>query len=183
MSTGPPVFNFSVPLQNLLRFAEDYKKVLLKCKHELVLMLTKNLGDVFEQTRNEQTFKLEMTNMENLSQITYLSWKFTYILSHFHMTIWMLILVRISMLTYMKCIQDFNLVTIIVNHNHFWPQINLNWRSLLLLLIFQNESVNHWWFYFAKYKILKDCNLVNLYASQHFFGTMEKTVFHKLESI
>jgi len=26
-------------------------------------MLTKNLGDVFEQTRNEQTFKLEMTNI------------------------------------------------------------------------------------------------------------------------
>jgi len=72
ISTGP-LFNFSVPLKNLFRFAEDYKKVLLKCKHELVLMLTKNLGDVFEQTRNEQTFKLEMTNMENLSQITYLS--------------------------------------------------------------------------------------------------------------
>jgi len=46
-----------------LGFAEDYKKVLLNCKHELVLMLTKNLGDVFEQTRNEQTFKLEMTNI------------------------------------------------------------------------------------------------------------------------
>jgi len=26
-------------------------------------MLTKNLGDVFEQTRNEQTFKLEMKNI------------------------------------------------------------------------------------------------------------------------
>jgi len=25
-------------------------------------MLTKNLGDVFEQTRNKQTFKLEVTN-------------------------------------------------------------------------------------------------------------------------
>jgi len=25
-------------------------------------MLTKDLGDVFEQTRNEQSFKLEMTN-------------------------------------------------------------------------------------------------------------------------
>jgi len=35
------------------------RKVLLKCKHEL----TKNLGDVFEQTKNEQTFKLEMTNI------------------------------------------------------------------------------------------------------------------------
>jgi len=46
-----------------VRFAEDYKKVLLTCKHELVLMLTKNLGDVFEQTRNEQSFRLEMTNI------------------------------------------------------------------------------------------------------------------------
>jgi len=26
-------------------------------------MLTKDLGDVFEQTRNEQSFKLEMTNI------------------------------------------------------------------------------------------------------------------------
>jgi len=52
ISTGPH-FNFSIPLKNLLGFAEDYKKVLLNCKHELVLMLTKNLGDVFEQTRNE----------------------------------------------------------------------------------------------------------------------------------
>jgi len=26
-------------------------------------MLTKNLGDVFEETRNEQTFKVEMTNI------------------------------------------------------------------------------------------------------------------------
>jgi len=31
----------------------------------------------------------------------------------------MLILVRISMLAYMKCIQDFNLGFLIVNHNHF----------------------------------------------------------------
>jgi len=46
ISTGPQ-FNFSVPLKNWLGFAEDYKKV---------LMIPKNLGDVFEQTRNEQTF-------------------------------------------------------------------------------------------------------------------------------
>jgi len=46
-----------------LGFAEDYEKVLLNCLHELVLMLTKNLGDVFEQTRNEQTFTMEMTNL------------------------------------------------------------------------------------------------------------------------
>jgi len=44
-------------------FAEDYKKVLLYCKHGLVLMLTKNHGDVFEQTRNEQHLNLEMTNI------------------------------------------------------------------------------------------------------------------------
>jgi len=39
-----------------LGFADDYKKVLLKCKHEEVLMLTKNLGDVFKQIRNEENF-------------------------------------------------------------------------------------------------------------------------------
>jgi len=55
ISTGPH-FNFSTPLKNLLGFAEDYKKVLLKCLHEEVLMLTKNLGDVFKQIRNEQNF-------------------------------------------------------------------------------------------------------------------------------
>jgi len=51
ISTGSH-FNFSIPLKNLLRFAKDYKNVLLKCKHELVLMLTKNLGDVVEQISN-----------------------------------------------------------------------------------------------------------------------------------
>jgi len=60
---------YGIPLQlfcttkKLLGFGEAYNKVLLNCKHELVLMLTKNLGDVLEQTRNEQTFKLEMTNI------------------------------------------------------------------------------------------------------------------------
>jgi len=47
-----PNFNFSVPLKKSLGFAEDYKKVLLKCKHELVLTLSKSLGDAFEKTRN-----------------------------------------------------------------------------------------------------------------------------------
>jgi len=42
ISTGPH-FIFSVPLKDLCGFAEDYKKVLLNCKHEVVLMLTKNL--------------------------------------------------------------------------------------------------------------------------------------------
>jgi len=56
-------FNFSLPLKNLLGFAEDYKKVLLNFKHELVLMLTKNLVDFFKQTKNKQTFMLEMTRI------------------------------------------------------------------------------------------------------------------------
>jgi len=47
----------------LLGFSEDYKKVLLNCKHKLVLMLTKNLCNVFEQSRNDQTFKLKMSNI------------------------------------------------------------------------------------------------------------------------
>jgi len=34
ISTGPHI-KFFVPLKNLLGYAEDYKKVLLKCKHEL----------------------------------------------------------------------------------------------------------------------------------------------------
>jgi len=34
-------------------------------------MLTKNLGDVFEQIRNEQTFKLEVTNIAwKISHVT-----------------------------------------------------------------------------------------------------------------
>jgi len=45
------------------KFVEDYKKILLKFIHELVLMLIKNLGAVFEQSRNEQTFKLDMMNI------------------------------------------------------------------------------------------------------------------------
>jgi len=56
ISTGP---HFNI----FKKFALDYKKVLLNCKHELASKLTKNLGDVFKQTRNEQIFKLEMTNI------------------------------------------------------------------------------------------------------------------------
>lgn len=34
--------NFYVPLKSLLGFAEDYTKILLNCKHELILIRTKS---------------------------------------------------------------------------------------------------------------------------------------------
>jgi len=63
-----PHFNFSIPLKNLLGFAEDFKKVLLNCKHELVLLISKNFNDVLEQDKFENTqlvgkYHLNMTNI------------------------------------------------------------------------------------------------------------------------
>jgi len=110
-------FNFSVPFKKLLGFAEDYKKVLLKCKHELVLMLTKILGDVFEQTRNEQTFNLENSPCNSERFLQKLRWT---------------ILLKES-----ECsdyIQDCNLVTIIVSHNN-------SWKPLLLWLVFHIKTI------------------------------------------
>jgi len=49
----------------------------------------------------------------------------------------MSILVRIIIVSLMKWIQDFHLVTIIVSHNHFWPQMFV----VAVDLSYQNESV------------------------------------------
>jgi len=38
------------------------RRFFINFNHELVLLLTKNLGDVFERKKNGQTFKLEATN-------------------------------------------------------------------------------------------------------------------------
>jgi len=54
-----PHFNFSIPLKNLLGFAEDFKKVLLNCKHELVLLISKNFNDVLEQDKFESAQLIE----------------------------------------------------------------------------------------------------------------------------
>nr|XP_044250259.1 uncharacterized protein LOC123003054 [Drosophila takahashii] len=56
-------FNFSLPLKNVMGFAEDYRKVLLNCKHELILLLTKNLDDVYVKNKANHTYVLEMTNI------------------------------------------------------------------------------------------------------------------------
>jgi len=57
----------------------------------------------------------------------------------------MLILLRISMLTYIKCIQDFNLVTVIVNqYNNSESSWNLFIQNLAYTkrkLEYQNEEL------------------------------------------
>lgn len=56
-------FNFSIPLKNLLGFAEDFKKVILNCKHELVLLITKNMDDVYLQEVSNVKYQMEITNI------------------------------------------------------------------------------------------------------------------------
>jgi len=64
-----PHFNFSIPLKNLLGFAEDFKKVLLNCKQELVLLISKNFNDVVEQDKfeNAQLVGKHHLNMTNIT--------------------------------------------------------------------------------------------------------------------
>lgn len=54
-------FNFSIPLKNLLVFAEDFNKVLLNCKHELILHMGKSWENSFHSKIGN--FKLSIANI------------------------------------------------------------------------------------------------------------------------
>jgi hypothetical protein len=61
--TSPSYFEFSLPLKNLLGFAEDFKKVILNCKHELVLLISKNMNEVYETAHGNNNFRMEMLSI------------------------------------------------------------------------------------------------------------------------
>jgi len=55
-------FNFCVPLNLLLGFAEDFNKLLLNGKHELVLLREKDNDDIYKSTVDTLTMsQLKMT--------------------------------------------------------------------------------------------------------------------------
>lgn len=56
-------FNFSIPLKCLLGFAEDFNKILINCKHELILLMSKTMENSFYSDIGAAKFKLTINNI------------------------------------------------------------------------------------------------------------------------
>ena len=52
-------FNVTIPLSMILGFAEDYRKIIVNCKHELVLTRSKNDRNAIVQTEAKE-FKMNL---------------------------------------------------------------------------------------------------------------------------
>ena len=64
-------FNVSIPLSLIFGFAEDYRKIVVNAKHELVLMRSRNNINAVEQTATRadnvegyKNFNIELTRIE-----------------------------------------------------------------------------------------------------------------------
>lgn len=56
-------FNFCIPLKNLLGFAEDFNKIIVNSKHELILLRAKNDKQVLKSTVTTEKAKLTLLNI------------------------------------------------------------------------------------------------------------------------
>lgn len=56
-------FNFYIPLKQLLGFAEDFNKIILNCKHELVLLRSSNDTSSCSSTTSGENVNLILTNI------------------------------------------------------------------------------------------------------------------------
>ncbi|XP_075167575.1 uncharacterized protein LOC142239675 [Haematobia irritans] len=56
-------FNFYVPLKLLLGFAEDFNKIVLNCKHDLILLRSSNDHNACFSTKPEEMVKLTIQNI------------------------------------------------------------------------------------------------------------------------
>ena len=56
-------FNFCIPLKNLLGFAEDFDKIIVNCKHELVLIRAKEDDCVMKTTTPNEKLSLKLLNI------------------------------------------------------------------------------------------------------------------------
>lgn len=56
-------FNFTVPLKLLLGFAEDFNKIIVNSKHELILIRSKNDANVMFSTNVDEVPTLKITNV------------------------------------------------------------------------------------------------------------------------
>ncbi|XP_065368788.1 uncharacterized protein LOC135961222 [Calliphora vicina] len=63
IDVGEGFFNFYVPLKSLLGFAEDYNKIMLNCKHELILLRTKNDDNIVNSNQTTEKPKITIQNI------------------------------------------------------------------------------------------------------------------------
>ena len=75
-------FDLSIPLSMILGFAEDYRKIIVNCKHELVLTRSKNDVNAIMQTEAEE-FKINLIKIEWLMPYVVLSDKHKICLLHY----------------------------------------------------------------------------------------------------
>lgn len=59
-NTHAGIFSVSIPLSNILGFAEDYKKVIINCKHELILLRSNTNLNALKLNTNEVLADIEM---------------------------------------------------------------------------------------------------------------------------
>jgi len=85
-------FNFCVPLNLLLGFAEDYNKILLNGKHDLILLKGKYIDDVYKRTAATLTmaqlkmttsdayklYKINVVSKQTAVLVPFRSWDFYY---------------------------------------------------------------------------------------------------------
>ncbi|XP_037825201.1 uncharacterized protein LOC119613274 [Lucilia sericata] len=63
IDVGEGFFNFYVSLKSLLGFAEDYNKIIMNCKHELILLRTKNDDNIVHSTEAGENRKISIQNI------------------------------------------------------------------------------------------------------------------------
>lgn len=126
-------FNFCVPLRLLLGFAEDYNKIIMNCKHELILIRAKSDVDGF-LFQNAQT-KLNISN---------LTWKIPHINLADHMKLDLFKIIKSQRpitLSFRSWDSHFN-PTLVNGSNHLW-NVKLalqNERPRFLLFTFYNNA-------------------------------------------
>lgn len=132
-----PTFNYYIPLKSLLGFAEDFNKILLNCKHELILLRTKTEKGFITST---------VANTKPMLNITNVSWR----IPHIHLS-------DSSKLSMMKIIKSGVTIPLAFRswdthfypklpadtHNHIWNvKLSSNReRPRFILLAFHNVEV------------------------------------------
>lgn len=138
-------FNFCIPLKNLLGFAEDFDKILVNCKHELILMRSKDDKNIMKSTTATDNLMLKLLNI---------TWKVPHIqLSDTY---------RLKMLKTINSKQPLNISfrSWDVYHNPSLPEsTNILWN---VKLVGENERPRYILLAFLRENNFQHCNLTDV---------------------
>ncbi|KAI8120099.1 hypothetical protein CVS40_8603 [Lucilia cuprina] len=118
IDVGEGFFNFYVPLKSLLGFAEDYNKIIMNCKHELILLRTKNDDNIVHSTEAGENPKISIQNI---------SWRIPH--------------VKLSDYAKLNTIKIINIGIVIITLNYKHHKIIFGTeRPRFVLIAFQHEN-------------------------------------------